>query len=66
LRLEAAEDLEATLQALTSDRYAALRRALAAAPRSTFVADREDCTALVERILGRPPASASGHARRVA
>lgn len=52
LRLAAPEDLERWLEALTTQDYARLRGALAAAPPETFVAGEGDCRALVEAIVG--------------
>ena len=49
--LRAPAELEAQLEALRPADYERLRGALAAAPRSAFVADDADCHALVEAIL---------------
>jgi len=48
VRLGRPEDLEGFLEALTPERYAALRADLAAQPVAAFVADESDCRRLVE------------------
>jgi succinoglycan biosynthesis protein ExoL len=64
LRLDSPAELEAALEALTLDRYAALRAQVAAIPRGAFVADVGDCRRLVAAVAGRaPPVVASCGAR---
>jgi len=52
VRLEDPSELEAFLDGLTAQRYAALRRELEAIPMGAFVADESDCRALVRALAG--------------
>lgn len=58
VRLERPADLEAFLDRLTAERYAALRAELAAQPPAEFLADESDCRRLVEGL--RKPAGGLG------
>jgi hypothetical protein len=58
LRLQRAEDLEAALEALTPEGYAALSRRLAAMAPSRFAAGPSDCVRLVEILAGEGAAEA--------
>ncbi|WP_374468798.1 glycosyltransferase [Phenylobacterium sp.] len=53
VRLDDPQDLEAFLDALTPEAYARLRAALDAVPGEAFVADQNDCEALVAALSGR-------------
>jgi hypothetical protein len=66
LAIDDPRDLEPFLESLTPERYAGLQRALARAPRKAFVADRNDCRALVEAIGARRLKAAAESARLVA
>ena len=46
------QNLEALLERLTGEDFAALKSRIRAVPRSTFIARREDCARLTERLLG--------------
>lgn len=50
--LQRIEDLEAVLETLTAAAYGDLKQALDATPRRQFVADRQDCHALVAMLGG--------------
>jgi succinoglycan biosynthesis protein ExoL len=60
LRLESVDDLEQALEAVTPQRYAALRQAVEAVPASAFVADRTDARDLAQAIFGGPAAAPLG------
>jgi hypothetical protein len=62
LRLSTLAKLESVLDHLTSADYLQLRRGLAAAPASAFVAREADCRALVEAINAAWSAPAAGQA----
>jgi hypothetical protein len=55
LRLTDTATLEAALERLTPDAYAALRRQVAQVPREAFVAGPEDCRRLVASVAGLGP-----------
>jgi len=59
VRLQAAQDLEGVLEAMTPQRYATLRREVSQIPIGAFVADAQDCRALVAALAGDSPADAT-------
>ena len=66
LRIGAPQDLEAVLEAMTAARYLALRQEVAQVPRKAFVADTDDCRALVAVLAGEAPIDAASPASRKA
>ncbi len=61
LAIEDLGALEATLEAMTADRYAHLRHRQSEVPLNAFVADRSDCVALVRALGGRARGDDAGN-----